>query len=316
MFTSAFFRKDVILTSVAFLGPIVRIAPNEVHLSDPENYDVIYNVGSKFYKNANFYGALGIEVMFSAEANEQHRRLRSPMGHFFSRRAVFDLEGLVQAKVDKLCQRMQKTLDEGDAIDLRAGTRAISVDVITEYAFDDCWDHLDDPTFCSWFSDALMDTGIMWWTFQQFPFLQGPMQALPEDWARKISPAMNGWMDCVQRAREYVLKVKDQFDAGIKPSRQTIFHEILESKNPGNGQSGTATVTYLAGEALSFTTAAADTTGNAIEMSIYHVVTSPRIFKRLHEELVEAFPDPHKELSLAKLEKLPYLTSVVKEGQR
>ncbi|PKS08510.1 hypothetical protein jhhlp_004895 [Lomentospora prolificans] len=297
-------------------GPIVRVAPNEIHLSDPEDYDVIYSVGSKFYKAASFYGALGVYVMFSVESNEDHRRLRAPMSHFFSRRAVFDLEALVQAKVRKLCRRMHEALDAGKPVDLRAGTRAISIDVMTEYAFDDCWDHLDDPDFCSWFSEAVRDTGVMWWTFQQFPALLKPMQAMPEDWARKMSPAMNGWMNCVVRAREYVMKVKEQFDAGLKPSRRTIFHEILDSEVADTVDYGVPTVEYLAGEALSFSTAAADTTGNAMEMAIYHVVTNPDIYERLRAELVEAFPDADQELSYATLEKLPYLTGVVKEGQR
>ena len=176
---------------------MVRIAPNEISLADPDNYDKIYSVGTKFYKDPLFYDALGVQVMFTAVPNDVHRARRAPINSFFSRRAVLDLEDIVQAKVRKLTGRVRAGLEAGRPVDLRAGTRAISIDVMTEYAFDDCWNHLDDPTFCDWFSEAVRDTGVMWWTFQQFPFLLRPMQSMPEDWARKMSPAMNGWMDCI-----------------------------------------------------------------------------------------------------------------------
>jgi cytochrome P450 len=64
------------------------------------------------------------------------------------------------------------------------------------------------------------------------------------------------------------------------------------------------------------TTAAADTTGNAMTMAAFHIVTNPIIYGRLILELREAFPDPTAELSFTELEKLPYLTGIIKEGQR
>jgi hypothetical protein len=178
-------------------GPVVRIAPNEIHLADPDNYDKIYNMGGRFYKDPLFYDALGVPVMFTAISNDEHRRRRAPLNHFFSRRAVLNLEDIVQEKVGKLCRRVRESLIAGKSSDLRSGLRAVSIDVLTEYAFADCWSHLDAPDFNAWFSEAVRDTGVMWWTFQQFPVLLKPMQSMPEDFARKMSPAMNGWMDCI-----------------------------------------------------------------------------------------------------------------------
>lgn len=297
-------------------GPVIRIAPNEIHLADPDNYDKIYSVSSKFYKDPPFYNALGVEVMFTAIANDEHRRRRAPLNHFFSRRAVLDLEDIVQDKAKKLCRRVQESLDAGKPVDLRAGTRAISIDILTEYAFDDCWDHLDVEDFAAWFSEAVRDTGVMWWTFQQFPALLKPMQSMPEGYARKMSLAVNGWMDCVVRTREYVVRVNEQFNAGIRPKRRTIFHELLDPSSTGEETSGPPSFERLYGEALSFCTAAADTTGNAMEMAAYHVVTNPNIYDKLKKELRGAFPDPGTDLGYTTLEKLPYLTGVVKEGQR
>ena len=111
--------------------------------------------------------------------------------------------------------------------------------------------------------------------------------------------------------------MQKQFLAGVKPARRSIFHELLDPEVADEeGKRSPATVESLSGEALSFCTAAADTTGNAMEMAAYHVVTNPEIYAKLTKELREAFPDPSKDLDYLTLEKLPYLNGVVKEGQR
>lgn len=53
------------------LGSVVRIAPNEIHLNDPENYDKIYFVGTKYSKDPELYQAFGINYAgFSTPSNE------------------------------------------------------------------------------------------------------------------------------------------------------------------------------------------------------------------------------------------------------
>ncbi|KAK4445417.1 cytochrome P450 [Podospora aff. communis PSN243] len=297
-------------------GPVVRIGPNEVHLSDPDNYDKVYSVGGPFYKDPVFYGALRAPCMFTAISNEEHRQRRAPLNHFFSRRAVLDLEDIAQQKAQKLLHRVRESLNAGTPADLRAGLRAVSIDVLTEYAFADCWDHLGAPDFNQWFSEAVRDTGLMWWIFQQFPFVLTMMQAIPDNYARKMSPAMNGWIDCIVRTRDYISLVQKNFAAGIKPQRRTIFHELLDPTTADEETPIPPTLESLSGEALSFFTAAADTTGNALETAAYHVVSNPSVYRTLVEELRTAFPDPSAQLDFITFEKLPFFTGVIREGQR
>ncbi len=72
----------------------------------------------------------------------------------------------------------------------------------------------------------------------------------------------------------------------------------------------------MVGEAFAICTAASDTTGNAMTVAAYHVITSPQIYAKLKAELTEAFPEGTSGMSFTMLERLPYLTGVVKEGQR
>ena len=41
---------------VLYLGPIVRVAPFELHIDDPEFYDRIFNFGSQFDKREYQFG--------------------------------------------------------------------------------------------------------------------------------------------------------------------------------------------------------------------------------------------------------------------
>jgi len=76
------------------------------------------------------------------------------------------------------------------------------------------------------------------------------------------------------------------------------------------------TVDKLVDDAFIILAAAADTTGNAMTITAYNVLSNPSVYSRVKDELREAFPDPHTKLDFLTLEKLPYLTAVIKEGLR
>ena len=98
-------------------------------------------------------------------------------------------------------------------------------------------------------------------------------------------------------------------EAGRKSeSRPTIFQALL-TPNPDQGYI-VPTVDQIKDEAYSTLGAAADTTGNAMTVATYHVVSNKPIYKKLRAELNAKFPDAQARLSFVELEKLPYLVSV------
>ena len=108
--------------------------------------------------------------------------------------------------------------------------------------------------------------------------------------------------------------MQGRIDKGVKPKRKTIFHNLLDPELNLTGK--TPTADYMAGEAFSLCVAASDTSGNVMTTAIYHTITNPAIYNSVKHELREAFPDPSKKLAFTDLEKLPYLTGIVKEAQR
>jgi cytochrome P450 len=165
---------------------VVRITPDEVHLSDPDNYDKIYYVGSKFPKSWAFYGAFGPDkAAFTTPGHEEHRVRRAVLNPFFSQKRVFELEQIVQDKAKKVQQRMNADLQKSGRIDLHHTFRAVSVDVITDYAFDNCYNFLDRADFGVEFFNMIRDFGPGFWFFQMFPFIQPIALGVPF-WMAKI----------------------------------------------------------------------------------------------------------------------------------
>lgn len=54
-------------------GPIVRICPNEIHLSDPELYDKIYYVGTNYTKDPVYYNATNVPLSTFGMINTEVR---------------------------------------------------------------------------------------------------------------------------------------------------------------------------------------------------------------------------------------------------
>ncbi|KAJ9149242.1 Trichodiene oxygenase [Pleurostoma richardsiae] len=294
-------------------GPVIRIGPNEVVLTDPENYDKIYTAHTKFYKDPNMYARGGGPTgIFSTIPNDAHRKYRAILNPFFSRRAMLDEEELVQQKALKLCRDIEKHRRERVPTNVHDGFRAISMDVITEYAFgpDNGWDFLESEDYGSWYGELTRMISQMIYLFRLIPPL-AKMRELPHWLAVRLNPVMKGYIGTTAQATKVVEATVRDIDAGVKPKQNTIFHTILSPENPH----GRVSVQHMVDEAWVITAAAAETTGNALTVIAFRVVNDPVVYAKLHAELKEAFPDPDN-MPYLELEKLPYLTAVIKEGLR
>ena len=86
---------------------------------------------------------------------------------------------------------------------------------------------------------------------------------------------------------------------------KTIFHEILESDLPPEEKS----FERLWQEAQVTIGAGADTTGNALTVTHFHLLDNPDMLEKLQAELEEALPNKYDPVELRVVEQLPYLVS-------
>lgn len=100
-------------------------------------------------------------------------------------------------------------------------------------------------------------------------------------------------------------------DIKTNDAQKTIFQEILNSKLPPEDK----THIRLAQEAQIVVGGGVETTAFALSIASFHIINTPRIYNRLHRELVEFSPN-RTDLDLFKLESMPYLKACIMEATR
>lgn len=270
----------------------------------------VHHVGSKYAKSPIYYNAMCVpHSSFGTVSNEVHRIKRAAMNPMFSKQKVLDLESIVQQKAEKVCQRMQAGLDSGTPVDLHHAFRAVSVDVISEFAFDKCYDFLDKDDVGAEFFEMARGIGPALWTFQQLPAMQRLALRIPPWLAPKLSQPL-GYVtglqvECVRQIEGVKQRMKAHSDLG----RDTIFTTLLSSEDKPDGYV-VPTTEQLKDEAYSVLVAAADTTGNAMTVAAYHVLANEAIYRHLVDELCAHFPNKVEKLAYTELERLPYLVGL------
>ena len=204
-------------------GPVVRISPTEVHLSDPDNYEKIYTTGSKFLKDPSYYSpidiALKTPIILTVIDHDVHKTRRGALNAFFSRRSVLKLEDIVWNKVRKMCDIMQLCFENNSSetpFDLHRAVRALTVDIITEYAYGRCWDQLDKEDFGTAYQAAIRSIQTVFIWFQTFPFIIPIFDLLPEGLRGILLESLKRWDESMVVRR--VLPLLQQRTPSFEPT--------------------------------------------------------------------------------------------------
>ena len=101
-------------------GPIIRINPYELHVSDPTYYDelcVSSASGEKRNKWEWYTKQFGTpEAMFSTVDHDQHKARRAALNRFFSMASVRRLQPVVTERVQTLIERLRGFKDSKNRV--------------------------------------------------------------------------------------------------------------------------------------------------------------------------------------------------------
>lgn len=121
-------------------GPIVRLAPSEVDVSDPQMYKEVHRVGSGFLKDPWYHSFRdsehGIHDVFSMIDPRQHAERRRLFAPLWTNSALHEhWEAMVQEKVRLAVSKMKRdALVEGEA-DVFKWWTFMTTDVISHLSF-------------------------------------------------------------------------------------------------------------------------------------------------------------------------------------
>ena len=252
--------------------------------------------------------------MFGTVPHDHHRLRRSALNPFFSRRSVLQLEPYIKDLVEKMCRRLEGAKKNGDVVNVQHMFAALTMDVITEYAFSDSTRCLEAPDFAPIWNDIIDAVGSQTAINKQFDWLLPLTRAMPIWLVKLANPdlmLMIGWQ---KHLRKQIREVREGLEKDGKQVTEhpTIFHDLLTSDLPPSEKS----MERLADEAQTVLGAGQVTTAYYLRVTTYHILANPAVYAKLHSELSTAMPDPQQLLPLPELEKLPYLSAVVQEGFR
>ena len=95
----------------AIYGPIIRINPYELHISDPEYIDKLYLSSASGEKRDKWpwytkqFGTPG--SIFSTAQHDHHKARRAALNRYFSMASVRRLQPLMDERVQQLLKRMR-----------------------------------------------------------------------------------------------------------------------------------------------------------------------------------------------------------------
>ena len=92
------------------LGPIIRVAPDEIHINDVGFLDTVYTPSTSYrdkyeyqLRNLQVPGGIGTKA-----SHNVHRKRRDALSSFFGKQNVLYLEPLIAVKAEQLCQLVRK----------------------------------------------------------------------------------------------------------------------------------------------------------------------------------------------------------------
>ncbi|KAE9367607.1 cytochrome P450 monooxygenase [Stipitochalara longipes BDJ] len=301
-------------------GPIVRISPWELHVSDPDFFDTLYASpasGRKRDKYDWFTKSFGLDKsIFGTPQHDLHRIRRGALSQYFSMASVRRLQPEIQERVDVLLQRLKEFRDTGEILIASWAFAAYTnVDIVMMYCFGRCDNRLEAKDFDPSYRDASF-AGVTKGNFlKHAPWVNNFMQALPMWVAELIHPAMATFVAQKRHVLEQIKSIRAGRNEAYKDhDHPTIFVSILDSKLAEQEKRDAR----LSDDAHVLTMAGTITTSWVLEVTMFWLLRQPETLRKLKDELTTAIPslDLIGTIPLPVLESLPYLNAVMKEGFR
>ncbi|KAH6607012.1 cytochrome p450 [Trichoderma cornu-damae] len=114
------------------IGPVVRINPHELHCNDPKFLDTLYPSGVKNREKA----------MTFTRDHQLHRKRRATLIKFFSRSRILKLQDDIQARVQKLCDKLLASRGQRELGAVKVYS-TFATDIISDYLYGWSFNFLD-----------------------------------------------------------------------------------------------------------------------------------------------------------------------------
>ncbi|CZT20252.1 related to pisatin demethylase cytochrome P450 [Ramularia collo-cygni] len=300
-------------------GPIVRVGPNHVAVSDPAAIPVIYGLGSKYMKTEFYktmvpsYDGVAIDSMFTARDPAIHKALKTPVASLFAMSNMHNYEPYVDECTQLFVDAMRDL--EGQTVDLAIWLQWYAFDVIAGLTFQRRFGFLEQRKDVNNMIKQLDEGLDAVKVLGQYPVLDTPIKAV----LRQLQPLLGGYDPLIK----FVDICKDEitrYDDSAKGTKRTDFLSQLRqreaklvSANPKGDVRGEI-LNHLSNNLL----AGSDTTAISLRSCFYYLIKTPRVLEKLRQLLDQQERDGRisSPITLEESLQMPYLQAIMKEATR
>ncbi|KAL2818345.1 cytochrome P450 [Aspergillus granulosus] len=300
-------------------GPIIRITPDEVHINDVGFLDTVY-APSMVRRDKYAYQLRSLRVPGGVGTTADynlHKVRRESLAHFFSKKNILYLEGVITDKVDELKQLIVTHAANKTPINLSDAFFAFSNDVVTNFLFAHQTDILSDEEKAATLrhnsKEMMMGINLN----KHFPQVPDFLESLPMSISRPIMPPglidMLSLFDRVRGELVAIMRAKESGIATDKPvgptGKESVYDSVLDNPNLPASEK---TLLRLEQEGALLALAGTESPAQTLNIIFYHLLANPALLEKLRDEL-RTVP---ASATWTQLEQLPYLSAVIEEGNR
>ncbi|KAI0380853.1 cytochrome protein [Hypomontagnella monticulosa] len=306
-------------------GPIVRINPHEIHIDDPAWVDTLYinpsqGVREKYKPSSDLSGTP--RGVFGTVGHEIHRKRRAAISSHFSKAAVTASVPMIYDKVELLFERMEKQICRQGYCEMRVNYFALATDTVADHCFADSTGLLQNEKAALDWHETIKALSRIMPLARQVSWVVPLALVLPVQLVEFCAPSLakivklhHTMQDQARTAAMSLHEVKVDITSSSKPTRGgNVFHSILSNKALGQADK---TYSRMGQEGIVLITAGGETTSRVLATATYHILANRKtILPLLQQELKSAIPNPKARVALCDLERLPFLTAIIKESLR
>ncbi|KAH8773763.1 cytochrome P450 [Diaporthe sp. PMI_573] len=285
-------------------GPVVRVGPKEVDISDYKEVKKIHRHNSGFTKSSFYDVGKAPQSLFTARDVGFHTQRRRLLGPSFNAGALATREQVIRGHVKGAVDGIGDESKKNGQVDILKWWTLMAMDVIGEVSFGDSFGMVERGHKTQ-FAEDVAKAGSILPLRSAFPFViaMGAFLSVPmfNDIARSRQRIISHQMARVDRFMKLVREEPDS-----EKARKTLFASLMQDKNNELGK------VELTIEGLSYITAGTDTTAITMSYLVWAVCRDDMVRARLTKEL-EKLP---AELEYNDVKNLTYLNCVVEEALR
>ncbi|RAK71513.1 cytochrome P450 [Aspergillus fijiensis CBS 313.89] len=298
-------------------GPIIRVTPDGIHINDSGFLDTVYAPAMVRRDKYDYQlRSLRIPGGVGTTAGYHLHRLRwESLTHFFSKKNILHLEGLITDKVEQLKQLIATHVADNTPVNLSDAFFSFFNDVVTNFLFAHLTDILSNESKAVILrqnsKELLMGINLN----KHFPWIPDFLESLPLSISRPMMPP--GLVDMLalfdSATNSSLSRTPDHQQQQPPPlnpwAQESVFDSVLDAPNLPDAEK---TLPRLEREGTLLALAGTESPAQTLTVAFYHLLANPALLAKLRQEL-RTVPAP---ASWTQLEQLPYLSAVIEESNR